>query len=212
LIICTAEKASYSCIRQSYDTNLITGALLWSDTKKLAGLILAGKSVTDLRGLALKENILERKSSKTSLNVLSYLLQRLSPAPRQLLELIASGDSVSSRQAAFLCSLQNSKFLRDFLANVVCDKLASFHNHLAPLFWEDFWNACVSKDSSLQALRPKAISELRAVLIKFLVEVEILDSLRSRALKHIRFTSQSTELLKLPELSWLIPCVRSFVR
>ena len=208
----TAEKARDSFSEESYDTNLITGALLWSDMKKLAGLLLSGTTAAELRSLVLQDNFLVRKSTKRSLNLLSYLLQRLSLSTSPLLELIANGDSISSRQAAFLCSLQNSRFLREFLFNIVCDKLESFHNHLPPLFWEDFWNACVSKDHALQTLRQKAISELRSVLIQFLVEVEILDSLRSRELKHIRFTPSAAKVLKTAELSWLTPCVRSFVR
>lgn len=207
-----ADKTWHSFNEESYDTNLITGALLWSDMKRLASLLLDGKTSAQLRSLILRDNFLERKSSKRSLNILSYLLQRLSHSPRDLLELIALGDSVSSRQAAFICSLQNSRFLREFLSNVICEKLESFNNHLQPLFWEDFWNSCLSKDPSLHTLRPKAKAELRSVLIKFLADIEILDNSRSRELKHIRFSPLSAQTLKTSALAWLMPSVRSFVR
>jgi hypothetical protein len=196
----------------SYDTNLITGALLWSDMKNISRLIISGKNPTELKTIVLQENILERNRSKTALNILSYLLQRLSFAPSSLLTLLAHGDSVASRQAAFLASLQSSRFLREFLADVVCDKLESFSPTLPSLFWEDFWNSCTAKDHTLQALRPKAVTELRSVLLKFLVEIEVLETSKARELKHIRFHPQTLQVLKSAELSWLTPYIRSFVR
>ena len=198
--------------KESYDTNLITGALLWPDMKRLASLLAAGKSAAEVRGLVSQDNLLERKSTKRSLNVTSYLLQRLSLAPQLLLEIIANADSISSRQAALLVSLQNSRFLREFLTTVICDRLESFNTNLPPLYWEDFWASCLSKDHCLQSLRPKAVTELRSVLIKFLVDVGILDSSRSRALVQIRLTPQVTQVLRTSELSWLLPCIKSFVR
>lgn len=196
----------------SYDTNLITGALLWSDMRNISRLIIAGKNPTELKNIVLQENILERNRSKTALNIFSYLLQRLSYSPISLLTLLAHGDSIASRQAAFLASLQSSRFLREFLANVVCDKLESFNPILPSLFWEDFWNSCVANDHTLQTLRPKTTTELRSVLLKFLTEIEILESSRARELKHIRFHPQALQVLKSAELNWLTPYVRSFVR
>ena len=114
-----AENRHHHFDEGSYDTNLITGALLWSDMRNISRLMTAGKNPTELRTIVIQENLLERNRSKTSLNILSYLLQRLSFSPSSLLTLLAHGDSVPSRQAAFLACLQSSRFLREFLAHVV---------------------------------------------------------------------------------------------
>lgn len=199
-------------ILESYDTNLITGALLWADMRKLAQLVCSGKSYLEIRQLVIEANLLQRKRTKTSLNIFSYLSQRISGAPEPLVMLIANGDSIVSRQASLLASLQSSRFLREFLGNVVCERLEGFNPELPSLFWEDFWSTCLANDPSLQGIRPKTVSEIRTTLLKCLVEIEVLESSKSRALKAIRFHPQVLAVLESSELCWLKPYVRSFVR
>lgn len=197
---------------ESYDTNLITGALLWADMRKLAQLICSGKSHSEIRSLVIDANLLQRRRNKTSLNIFSYLIQRLAASPKHLLTLIADGDSIASRQAALIASLHTSRFLREFLGTIVCDRLESFNPQLSPLYWEDFWSTCLANDPTLQSIRLKAVNEIRTTLLKFLVEIDVLESSKSKALKAVRFHSQVAAILKSPELIWLRPYVRSFVR
>lgn len=197
---------------ESYDTKLITAALMWADMRKLARLVCSGKSYAEIRQLVKEVNILQRKRTKTALNIFWYLSQRISGAPEHLLLLIADGDSVVSRQASLLASLQTSRFLREFLGNVVCERLESFNPELPSLFWEDFWSSCLANDPALQGIRPKTVSELRQTLLKFLVEIEVLESYKSRSLKAVRFHPHVLMALKSSELSWLKPYVRSFAR
>lgn len=199
-------------IMEPYDTNLITGALMWADMRRLAQLVCNGKSYPEIRQLVTEANLLQRKRTKTSLNIFSYLSQRIFDAPEHLIMLIANGDSIVSRQASLLASLRTSRFLREFLGNVVCDRLESFEPELPPLFWEDFWSTCLANDPSIQGIRPKTVSEIRSTLLKCLVEIEVLESSKSRALKSIRFHPQVSAVLTSSELSWLKPYVRSFVR
>ena len=66
-----AENRYHHFDEGSYDTNLITGALLWSDMRNISRLMTAGKNPTELRTIVIQENLLERNRSKTSLNILS---------------------------------------------------------------------------------------------------------------------------------------------
>lgn len=197
---------------QSYDLHLITGALLWVDMRRLAQLVCAQKSYHEIRRIVLEENLLQRRRTKTALNIFSYLMQRISRSPSELIILLASTDSVVSRQASLLASLQASRFLREFMGNVVCDRLASFSPNLPPLFWEDFWSSCLANEPSLQTIRPKTVSELRTTLLRCLVEMEILESSKSRILHAVSFHSDILMLLRVSQLSWLKPYVRSFIR
>ncbi len=197
---------------ESYDTNLITGALLWADMRKLSQLICSGHTPAEIRSLVVETNLLQRSRPKTSLNIYSYLSKRLSISPPSLIRLIADGNSIISRQAALLAAMQPSRFLREFLGTVVCDRLESFNPSLSSLFWEDFWSSCVANDPSLLSVRQKAVNEIRSILLKFLVEVDILESPKEKALKAIRFHPNVAALLKSSELLWLKPYVRSFVR
>ena len=197
---------------ECYDTNLITGALLWADMRKLSRLICSGHTPGEIRTLVVEANLLERGRPKTALNIYSYLSQRLYISPPSLVRLIADGNSIVSRQAALLAAMQPSRFLREFLGTVVCDRLESFNPSLPSLFWEDYWSSCVANDPALLSVRQKAVNEIRSILLKFLVEVDVLESPKEKALKAIRFHPQVAALLKSSELKWLKPYVRSFVR
>jgi hypothetical protein len=126
--------------------------------------------------------------------------------------LIADGDSIISRQASLLAAMLASRFLREFFGNIVCDCLESFNPSLPSLFWEDYWSTCVANDPSLNSVRPKAVNEIRATLLKCLVEVDVLESAKKVNLRAVRFQPQVTEILASTELMWLKPYVRSFTR
>ena len=195
-----------------YGTGIITGALLWEDSKILAELLLSDHTHAQIRETVVSNNTLLRKSKKRSLNVASYLLQRLSSCPRPLLTMIAYADSISSRQASFVAALISSNFLRDFMNEVVCERLESFDHRLPPHFWNDFWASCRSKESTLHSLREKGVAEIRSTLLKFLAEIGILESVRARELHQISLSSQVAALINTPELAWTRAYIRCFVR
>jgi hypothetical protein len=197
---------------ESYDTNLITGALLWADMRKLSQLICSGHSRVEIRLLVVEGNLLQRDRTKTSLNIFSYLSRRLFISPLCLLRLIAGGDSIISRQASLLAAMLASRFLREFFGHVVCDRLESFNPSLPALFWEDYWSTCIANDPLLNSVRQKTVKEIRSTLLKFLVEVDVLESQKNRDLRAVRFHPEVTALLDSSELMWLKPYVRSFVR
>jgi hypothetical protein len=203
----------YPSSHERYDTGIITGSLLWSDTKVVVDLLLEQKSPPEIREAVSVHNPLLRRTKNRSLKITSYLLNRYNRCPIGLLELIANPDSNTSKQAAFLASLLFSRFLRDFMNEVVCETLDGTPNHLLqPEFWRDFWSSCVSKEPELHELREKAVVEIRATLLRFLSEVGVLEGIRSRELQRITLTPHIQSVLGTPELSTLRFYLRSFVR
>jgi hypothetical protein len=179
--------------------------------RRLSQLICSGHTSAEIRSLVVEANLLQRSRPKTSLNIYSYLSQRLFISPLCLIRVIADSNSIVSRQAALLAAMQPSRFLREFFSTVVCDRLESFNPALSSFFWEDFWSTCLANDPLLHSVRQKAVNEIRSTLLKVLVEVEVLESPKSRELKAVRFHPQVSALLKSSELMWLKPSVRSFI-
>ena len=197
---------------ERYDTGIITGALLWSDTKILAALLLEGRSPADIREAVSANNSLLRQTKNRGSKITSYLLNRFKHCPKGLLELIVRSDSDTSKQAAFVATLITSRFLRDFMNEVVCEILEGPTNQLPSHFWGDFWGSCVSKEPDLSELREKAVREVRSTLLRFLVEVGILGGIRARELRRITLTPQIRAVLISAELSAVRFYLRSFVR
>ena len=203
---------SYRQSEDRYDTGIITGALLWEDSKVLTTLLISNRTPSEIRDTIVTNNCLLRRSKKRSLNIASYLLQRLKLCPRSLLEIIASPDSIASRQATFISALISSRFLRDFMHEVICDRLDSFDHKLPSLFWNDFWSSCLSKEISLHSLRSKGVAEIRSTLLRFMVEIEVLENSKARELHRIRFVAPVLSILRTSELEWIKPYLRGFLR
>ena len=195
-----------------FDSGIITGALLWEDSKVISGLLVSGQSPATIRAEVATNNSLLRHSEKRALNVASYLLQRFKTSPHKLIALISHSDSTTSKQAAFIASVLASRFLRDFMNEVVCEAFEKHGRRLPTDFWIDFWATCVSKEPALAELRVKAVSEIRSTLLKFLTEVGILEGIRSRELQRITFTTPILSALKTQELVGVQFYLRSFVR
>jgi len=196
---------------QPYDIKLITGALLWHETKIAAHLMLKENSAAKARLTILKDNLFQRRSKKTASNILGLVIKRLESVPHDIVSLIASSDMELSKQATFVAALAESRFLREFVRDVVSEKLESFDNSISVGIWDQFWNSCVSKDPSLSEAREKSAKELRSTILKILVETGILERSSSKRFSSIKF---------LPELSKLVSelfsqefkyCVRAFL-
>ncbi len=195
-----------------FDSGIITGALLWEDSKVISTLLLNGHTPAAIRAEVASNNTLLRHSKKRALNIASYLLQRFKATPHNILSLITHSDSTTSKQAAFIASILASRFLRDFMNEVVCEAFEKHGRRLPTDFWIDFWATCASKEPELAELRAKAVSEIRSTLLKFLTEVGILEGIRSRELQRITFTAPILAALKRQELVEMQFYLRSFVR
>lgn len=195
-----------------FDSGIITGALLWEDSKVISALLLNGHTPAVIRAEVASNNSLLRHSKKRALNIASYLLQRFKTTPHKLIALINHSDSNTSKQAAFIASVLASRFLRDFMNEVVCEAFEKHGRRLPTDFWIDFWATCVSKEPELAELRAKAVGEIRSTLLKFLAEVGILEGIRSRELQRITFTTPVLSALKTQELAGIKIYLRSFVR
>lgn len=195
-----------------YDSNILTGALLWEDSRVICELLLQGHTPEAIRQEVVTSNALLRRSKKTALNITSYLLWRFRETPESLLSLVAHSDSVTSKQAVFISSILASRFLRDFMDEVVCEAIDRGCQRLPTDFWLDFWGTCVSKEPELADLRPKAIGEIRGTLIKFLAELGIIEDTKALELRRINLTPPIIAILKTEELNEVRGYLRSFVR
>lgn len=201
----------YDLQNQAYDTKLVTGTLLWHETKTVAALILGGDTLSKIRSRVIKENLLHRNTEKTSANIFAYLSQRINAVPLGIVELIASGDMDPSKQATFVSAIAASRVLREFSRDLICDTIENHVYSLPKTAWTDFWNACISKQPKLENTRLKTVSELKNSTFKILSEVSILTGADLLEIRPLKFTPELSSLIKTECSSSIKQSVRCFI-
>lgn len=205
------QKSGSNTYRQDYDTSLLTGALLWHETKLVAVELVNGKTMKQIGDLVVSENLFLRSTAKTSSNIFSFIKRRLIACPEPLIRLISSSDMELSKQATFVAIVNSSRFVCEFLDEVVSEKLMSFSPFLESNYWERFWQSCVSKDPSLSSTRLKSIESIKQVIKKILFEVGTVEQLRSFELKKVRLHPELSQFLKLHNDKELIYALRALI-
>ena len=184
------QPVSKDQIVRTYDLKLHNGGLLWHELKAIAQVMEneEDRGRGRVREIVLDENLLNRKTVKTAANLYSYLNQRLLATSPSIVKLIASADSLASKQACLVASVSSNRMLREFFRDVVSEKLESLNPILPSSFWRSFWSSCVSKSPKLGSTREKTVDEIRQKTLSFLVDFNILDNKDSQDLKPIKLT------------------------
>ncbi len=172
--------------RSKYVANLTKGSLKVAETRMVAQLLLDGHSPSEVQAMAIRDNLLQKRSPEATRTLASHLVWRLSESPDCLKRLIAEGTSREATQACLASLVLSSALFADYLQDSVAEVRAQRRSHIAPADWPTFLELLEAKDSSVRAWTPPVRSKLRQNIWRVLAESEIVDSTKHLRLQSVR--------------------------
>lgn len=124
----------------------------------------------------LSTNALQARSTSTAVRLEREFRQRLATLSDEQLTLLTDSPAEDRAAIAWLAAMKYSRFLFDFAAEVLRDKLSIHDPVLRPSDYERFVEAKMPEHPELAKLTPSSRSKIRRTLRRMLAEVGILEN------------------------------------
>jgi hypothetical protein len=178
-------------MHQRYNAEIVAGALLPSESRIIARLVLDNVPDEEIYRLLTVENILQKRSPATAVRKYRLIEKRLQLIDKELLLSIAEGTRQVCVQALLVAAIKHSKLIGDFLLRVIKEKWRIFETELKPSDWDNFLRECEQIDQTVSKWKPTTRDKLGQVVRKCLVEAGYLESISRPVI---------TPVLLLPEI------------
>ena len=99
------------------------------------------------------------------------------------LQLLAHGNLNSQRQMAYLSICKSYGFIRDFMVEVLRDKILLFDYQIEDSDYLSFWRTKAELYPRMESFTENSKKKIRQITLRILAEADIIDSTRNRMIK-----------------------------
>jgi hypothetical protein len=146
------ENIFFMLQHSKYNGEIVAGSLLISESRQIARLLLDGADDKKWHRKIVVENILQKKSPKSSVRQARLIRNRLSMMNAELWKLIINGSFETATQAILAASIKHNHLIGDFMDNVIRQHWQTFKKHISVKDWEDFLRTCAQIESQSRCM------------------------------------------------------------
>jgi hypothetical protein len=161
---------------ERYALSFTTGALLYQESVNLATLFIELDNWSLVREVAVDKNLLQMRTSKSSVRLCQEICSRLKTLNNNELKLLVGGTVQDRGHILWLALCRRYKFIQDFAVEVLREKLLSFQTELDYEDFEIFFNKKAEWHTELNALKLVTKAKARGILFKMLREADLLST------------------------------------
>lgn len=162
--------------RLVYSANITTGALLLSESRALALLLLDGADKRELTQRALADNLLQKRSPVTTRRMVTLIKSRFLYLAREDLEVVAHGDRTEASLLLLAAIVQAHRIVGDFCRYIGKECIGLYKTSITPADWDAYYEQCCAIQPSVAAWSGKTALKVRAVVFRILVECGLLQA------------------------------------
>jgi Putative inner membrane protein (DUF1819) len=161
---------------ERYALSFTTGALLYQESVNLATLFIELDNWSLVREVAVEKNLLQMRTSKSSVRLCQEICSRLKTLNNNELKLLVAGTVQDRGHILWLALCRRYKFIQDFAVEVLREKLLSFQTELDYEDFEIFFSKKAEWHTELDALKLVTKAKARGILFKMLREADLLSA------------------------------------
>jgi hypothetical protein len=159
---------------QNYNMSFTTGGLFYNESLKALGLYLSLRDWKIVRERMLLDNLLQSRTRSSAIRVSREICLRLATLTERQLRLLESGSAQEQRYLLWLSVCKRYSIIREFIEEVVREKLLRMDLQISPTDYDIFFAEKVETHLELERLRPFTRAKLRQVLFKIMREAEVI--------------------------------------
>lgn len=162
-----------------YRADISAGALLATESRTLANLLLLGVDKSAWLHAIKEDNILQKKSPSSAIRQAHLIRQRLDTLDEEGLTLIAQETGEILNQMLLVAAIRHSRLLGDFLIDVYQGRLKRLEDTISSSDWLTFLHECQQRDVTVASWSESTQAKLRQVILLILTQAKYIDSTRS---------------------------------
>ena len=180
---------------QDYLGDLIGGSLLITETRVIAEYLLKKLPEDELRALIVEQNILQKKSDKTSSRYASAIRKRIEGLGDEFMQSLLSVTDRAYIQLLLVAVMINSPIVEDFMRLSLAEAKRTYKPNLPRDAWSEFIDTQVLKYPDLRRYSESTIKKLGSNVIKILVDSDYLSDSRKREIYPVYLLPEVKEWL-----------------
>lgn len=181
-----------------YSGSLTREQFLFREARIIAKLIVEGKDDSTIMNEIYKDNLFQYPTEKMLKNIIGVCLNRVKSLDHMgLINELAFGPLDLAKQINLYSIMRTNRLVRDFMINVVGSKLKNGDNSLSKLDVNLFFIHIREQDENASTWTDSTVQKIKQVLIKFLVDLGYLNSIKEGNLQPLYVYPELIEGIKL---------------
>jgi hypothetical protein len=169
---------------------------------RLNEMVLVAKSMHEHTALDVT-NVLGAGKKSTGTRMLLEFKNRLSTLTQAQLNLLISGDLITRKQLAFLSICKYNKFIRDFVVEVVREKLLVFDYQITEADYISFFRRKSENYPEVESIKESTQYKIKQVLFKILEDAGSIDTAKSKIIQPQILDSNVMHTIVSDNRQWL---------
>ncbi len=193
-----------------YVADITAGSLLVHESRKVATLLRGGLTHAEIKSRVVNENLFQKRSPETASRQCRLILKRLLSMSPDFWAMICDGPLPLTKQALLACAIKDSRFLGDFMTDVLKSRARAHDDQLRFGDWDRFLEMCEVINPEVSKLKESTRNKLRQVVIRILVESGHLENRSSLKLTPIRIEPAIEKLLLDHGETYVLKCMEVY--
>lgn len=182
----------------NYSGSLTREQFLFREARIIAKLIVEGKDDSTIMDEIYKDNLFQYPTEKMLKNIIGVCLNRVKSLDHMgLINELAFGPLDLAKQINLYSIMRTNRLVRDFMINVVGSKLKNGDHSLSKLDVNLFFIHIREQDENASTWTDSTVQKIKQVLIKFLVDLGYLNSIKEGNLQPLYVYPELIEGIKL---------------
>lgn len=180
---------------RDYVGDLIGGSLLIAETRIIAESLLKQLPEDEWRNLVIDQNILQKKSVKTSSRYVRVIRTRIEGLGQDFMSALVTSTDRAYIQLLLVAVMINSPIVEDFMRLSLAEAKRTYKPNLPSTAWQDFYETQSLKYPDLNNYSESTIKKLGTNVIKILVLSGYLSDARKREIYPVYLMPEVKEWL-----------------
>lgn len=163
-----------------YSASMVSCLFWLQESRKTAQLMSQGLSVSQIRSVAVKENIYQVRTAERAIRIAGATYKRLHALPKDLLQYFISADLTAARLILLIAIMQTDLLFYEFMHTVFRQAVVLGESILPERAVHVFFDAKGAESTEVASWTEQAIKKLKQVYIKTLVESGLLSCAKER--------------------------------
>lgn len=191
----------------TYKGDLLGGALLIRENKKLAPYILNESNESELKHAIEIENILEKRSVSSAKRNATAIKKRLRSLPIQVLELLVDADYELASQICLVSVLKQNRLLGDFMYIILKEHYQLGREDIEKHTFMSFVNEQSREHPDDINFNETSLKKISQVVFLILAESGYISDTKTRKLQNVIIRPELKSLLEQENEQYVLSCM-----
>ncbi|MPQ42521.1 DUF1819 family protein [Clostridium tarantellae] len=161
-----------------YSAGMTSRPYLYKETKMVATLMSQGKSVEEIKNLAIEENIFQFEKEYRREEIVSAIIGRLKDIDEFIIEKIANGGLSMSKLLVVYVIMKSNRLFFEFVNEVYREKVLLRDLYIRDKDINMFFQIKTEESEKIAKWSESTMKKLRTVYVKILFESGLISSIR----------------------------------